>query len=93
MACQLHAEAQETNGTAAEAQGRVPPLPIAVYHSAQAPLGTNDPARETRARLVPGRAGMLPWLADAVLAAHAFGLDILDGVYNDIADLEGFSRS
>jgi citrate lyase subunit beta/citryl-CoA lyase len=32
---------------------------------------------------------MLPWLADAVLAAHAFGLDILDGVYND-SDLEGF---
>jgi len=55
-------------------------------------MGTNDLARETRARLVPGRAGMLPWLADAVLAAHAFGLDILDGVYNDIADLEGFRR-
>jgi len=28
MACQLHAKAQETNGAATEAQGRVPPLPI-----------------------------------------------------------------
>ena len=29
LACQLHAEAQEANGTAAEAQGCVPPLPVA----------------------------------------------------------------
>ena len=35
---------------------------------------------------------MTSWLAAAVLAAHAFGIDILDGVYNDIADAEGFRR-
>ena len=35
---------------------------------------------------------MLSWLADAVLAAHAFGIDILDGVHNEIADEEGFRR-
>ena len=29
LACAVHAEAQETNGTVAEAQGCVPPLPIA----------------------------------------------------------------
>ncbi len=28
MACEVHAEAQETNGTAAETQGCVPPLSI-----------------------------------------------------------------
>ena len=53
-------------------------------------MGTNDLAKETRARLVPGRAPMLPWLATCVLAAHAHGIDILDGVYNDIGDAEGF---
>ena len=36
LACQLHAEAQETNGAAAEAQGRVPPLPIAASGSGHA---------------------------------------------------------
>jgi citrate lyase subunit beta/citryl-CoA lyase len=35
---------------------------------------------------------MLPWLADCVLAAHAYGIDILDGVYNDLGDAEGFMR-
>jgi citrate lyase subunit beta / citryl-CoA lyase len=55
-------------------------------------MGTNDLAKETRAKLLPGRAPMVPWLATAVLAAHAYGIDILDGVYNDIADEEGFRR-
>src|SRR3984893_6229128 len=55
-------------------------------------IGTNDLARESRANLLPGRAAMASWLAAAVLAAHAFGIDILDGVYNDIADAEGFRR-
>jgi citrate lyase subunit beta/citryl-CoA lyase len=54
-------------------------------------MGANDLARETRARLVPGRAPMLSWLSDCILAAHAYGIDILDGVYNDIADPEGFA--
>ena len=53
-------------------------------------MGTNDLAKETRARLVPGRAPMLSWLARCLLAAHAHGIDILDGVYNDIGDAEGF---
>ena len=54
-------------------------------------IGTNDLAKETRARLVPGRAPMLPWLASCVLAAHAYGIDVLDGVYNDLSDMEGFA--
>jgi citrate lyase subunit beta/citryl-CoA lyase len=54
-------------------------------------LGTNDLAKETRARLVPGRAPMLPWLSQCVLAARHHGIDILDGVYNDIADAQGFA--
>jgi citrate lyase subunit beta/citryl-CoA lyase len=54
-------------------------------------IGTNDLAKETRARLVPGRAPMLSWLSACVLAAHAYGIDVLDGVYNDIADTAGFA--
>jgi citrate lyase subunit beta/citryl-CoA lyase len=54
-------------------------------------LGTNDLAKETSARFVPGRAPMLPWLATCVLAARAFGLAVLDGVFNDIGNAEGFA--
>jgi citrate lyase subunit beta/citryl-CoA lyase len=54
-------------------------------------LGTNDLAKETRARIVPGRQPMLSWLARCLLAAHAHGVDILDGVYNDIGNAEGFA--
>jgi citrate lyase subunit beta/citryl-CoA lyase len=54
-------------------------------------MGTNDLAKETRARLVPGRAPMLPWLMTFLAAARAYGLDILDGVYNDIRNEAGFA--
>jgi citrate lyase subunit beta/citryl-CoA lyase len=53
-------------------------------------MGTNDLAKETRARLVPGRGPMLSWLSRCLLAAHAHGIDILDGVYNNLSDLPGF---
>jgi citrate lyase subunit beta / citryl-CoA lyase len=53
-------------------------------------MGTNDLAKDTRARLIPGRAPMLPWLMTCVAAARAYGLDILDGVYNDLGNAEGF---
>jgi citrate lyase subunit beta/citryl-CoA lyase len=53
-------------------------------------MGTNDLAKDTRARLVPGRAPMLPWLMTCVAAARAYGLGILDGVYNDLGNAEGF---
>ncbi|MGP9822435.1 HpcH/HpaI aldolase/citrate lyase family protein [Salinarimonas sp. NSM] len=52
-------------------------------------MGTNDLAKETRARLLPGRAAMLPWLMQALVAARAEGLDILDGVFNGLDDAEG----
>jgi citrate lyase subunit beta / citryl-CoA lyase len=53
-------------------------------------MGLNDLAKETRARLTPGRPTMTAWLASCVVAARAHGVDILDGVYNDIKDLDGF---
>jgi len=54
-------------------------------------LGTNDLAKETRARFVPGRTTMLPWLTTAIAAGRAFGLDVIDGVYNNLSDAEGFA--
>jgi citrate lyase subunit beta / citryl-CoA lyase len=53
-------------------------------------MGTNDLAKDTRAHLVPGRAPMLPWLMTCMAAARAYGLSILDGVYNDLGNAEGF---
>jgi citrate lyase subunit beta/citryl-CoA lyase len=53
-------------------------------------MGLNDLAKETRAKLTPGRPTMTTWLASCVVAARAHGVDILDGVYNDIQDLDGF---
>ncbi|MGE3149232.1 MAG: CoA ester lyase [Pseudorhodoplanes sp.] len=55
-------------------------------------IGTNDLARETQARIVPGRAPMVPWLMTCIAAARAYNIAILDGVYNDIRDSEGFRR-
>lgn len=55
-------------------------------------LGTNDLAKETRAALTPDRLPMLAWLSQCVVAARAYGLDILDGVYNNFRDEDGFRR-
>ena len=55
-------------------------------------LGTNDIAKETRARFVPGRLPWLTALSQVILAGRAHGLDVLDGVFNDIRDIEGFKR-
>lgn len=52
-------------------------------------LGTNDLSKDTWAKIVPGRAPMLPWMMTALAAARSEGLTILDGVFNDISDVEG----
>ena len=54
-------------------------------------MGTNDLAKDTRARILPGRAPMLPWLMNCVAAARAYGIDILDGVYNELGNADGFA--
>jgi len=53
-------------------------------------MGTNDLVKELRAALVPGRAPLLPHLATALLGAREAGKAIVDGVYNDVKDLDGF---
>lgn len=54
-------------------------------------MGTNDLAKETRARLVAGREPFVPWLQIALAAARAYGLDIIDGVFNGLGDDDGFA--
>jgi len=75
--------------------------PIAMLHAEQIcgaserltvlVMGTNDLANELHAEHVPGRAPLLGGLSMALLAARAADKEILDGVYNDVSDLEGFT--
>jgi citrate lyase subunit beta/citryl-CoA lyase len=53
-------------------------------------MGTNDLAKELYAEHVPGRHPLLPGLGLALLAARATGTVILDGVYNDVKNTDGF---
>jgi citrate lyase subunit beta/citryl-CoA lyase len=55
-------------------------------------IGTNDLVKEMRCRPGPARQPLLAALSLSVVAARANGIAILDGVYNDIPDLEGLER-
>ncbi len=54
-------------------------------------MGTNDLTKELRACHVPGRAPVTAALQMCLLAARAAGVVILDGVYNDVRDVDGFT--
>lgn len=53
-------------------------------------MGTNDIAKEVFCEMTEDRAALMTSLQLSLLAARAYGLTILDGVYNDIANTEGF---
>jgi citrate lyase subunit beta/citryl-CoA lyase len=53
-------------------------------------MGTNDLAKELYAEHVPGREPLLTGLSLALLAARASGKAIIDGVYNDVKNADGF---
>jgi citrate lyase subunit beta / citryl-CoA lyase len=55
-------------------------------------FGPNDISRETRIRMQPGRAIMLPMITHCILATRAYGLEILDGPYSDFSNIEGFNQ-
>lgn len=55
-------------------------------------MGTNDLAKDMRARPGRDRAPLLGFLAQTVAAARAHGLGVLDGVYNAIDDGDGLAR-
>lgn len=53
-------------------------------------MGTNDLAKELRSPIVAGRHPLVPHLATSLLAAREGGKVIVDGVYNDVKNPEGF---
>ncbi|WP_068084222.1 HpcH/HpaI aldolase/citrate lyase family protein [Polycladidibacter stylochi] len=55
-------------------------------------IGTNDLAKETGAKLVEGRQAFLPWLMSCVATARVAKIDVIDGVYNDFSNSEGFLK-
>lgn len=55
-------------------------------------VGTNDLAKDARIELDLDRSGLLGALGLIVLAARAYGLVVLDGVFNSIDDLEGLAK-
>lgn len=53
-------------------------------------MGTNDLAKEYRARMTPNRIAFQTALQLSIAAARAYGLVAIDGVYNDIKNEDGF---
>ena len=53
-------------------------------------MGTNDLVKELQAEFVPGRAPLLHALQACVVGARIGGAAILDGVFNDLGDADGF---
>lgn len=49
-------------------------------------LGTNDLALEMRCALDTDRSAMLPLLTQSIVAARAYGIAVLDGVFNALGD-------
>jgi len=54
-------------------------------------FGPNDISRETRIKMQPGRAAMIPMITHCILATRAHGLEILDGPYSDFSNVDGFA--
>jgi citrate lyase subunit beta/citryl-CoA lyase len=80
--------------------------PIGVLHAAQIAatarqaggrlacfiLGLNDLHKETRAEVTPDRLSAIYWLSACITAARAYGIDILDSVFNNFRDADGYRR-
>ncbi len=74
--------------------------PAAILHAAEIAaaserlgclvLGTNDLYKELGAAFAPGRAAVMTSLQLAVLGARSAGVAVLDGVFNDVKDADGF---
>lgn len=53
-------------------------------------VGLNDLRKATGMPAESGRTFLVPWLMQVVLAARAFGLDVIDSVSNDFRDIAAF---
>ncbi len=55
-------------------------------------VGLNDLRKATGIPAAPGRTYLVPYLMQVVLAARAYGLDVIDSVSNDFRELQAFSE-
>jgi citrate lyase subunit beta/citryl-CoA lyase len=62
-----------------------PDLPLTCFV-----LGTNDLIKATRIQAQADRLPLLAWLSLTVAAGRAFGVTVVDGVYNALSDEAGF---
>lgn len=53
-------------------------------------VGLNDLRKATGVLPKPGRTFLVPWLMQVVLAGRAHGVDVIDSVFNDFRDADGF---
>lgn len=53
-------------------------------------VGLNDLRKDTGVLPLAGRPYLVPWLMQVVLAARAYGQDVLDSVFNDFRDADAF---
>ena len=53
-------------------------------------VGLNDLRKETGVLPLPGRTYLVPWLMQVMLAGRAYGIDVVDSVFNDFRDADGF---
>jgi citrate lyase subunit beta/citryl-CoA lyase len=53
-------------------------------------VGLNDLRKETGVLPLAGRSYLVPWLMQVVLAGRAYGVDVIDSVFNDFKDISGF---
>jgi len=53
-------------------------------------VGPNDLVSAAGLELSPGRPELMPWLGPVLVAGKAAGVPVLDGVWSDLADLQGF---
>jgi citrate lyase subunit beta/citryl-CoA lyase len=77
--------------------------PLAILHAGQIAaaggrlrcfvMGTNDLIKEFRGTHMPDRANLYAALGISIAAARAYGLAVIDGVYNDIQNAPGFLDS
>ncbi|MGF9566293.1 CoA ester lyase [Neorhizobium sp. JUb45] len=55
-------------------------------------IGLNDLRKDTGVPARPGRTYLVPWMMQVVLAARAYGLDVIDSVFNDFRDHAAFDE-
>lgn len=55
-------------------------------------VGLNDLRKETGVPDRPGRPFLVPWLMQILLAGRGGGLDVIDAVFNDFRDVDGFDE-